>query len=104
MSLSRRDSPYANSGLVTSVDEIDFQEFSHHNAEWHVLLHILKKCLYHSDGTQRVPAQRLTDFIHHKLSGTLPNSSYIPGTISSELVKFYLNLSMKDFNVVCLIW
>lgn len=87
MSLSRRDSPYANSGLVTSVDEIDFQEFSHHKAlsGMYYQAHIEKNVFSHSDGTQRVPAQRLTDFIHHKLSGILPNSSYIPGTISSRV-------------------
>lgn len=31
MSLSRRDSPYANSGFVTQVDEEDFIKFSDRN-------------------------------------------------------------------------
>lgn len=37
------------------------------------------------DGTQKAPAQKLLDFIARKESGTLPNSSYIPGLINARL-------------------
>jgi uncharacterized FAD-dependent dehydrogenase len=35
--------------------------------------------------TQRAPAQRITDFVKNKISVTLPQTSYIPGTVSSPL-------------------
>jgi uncharacterized protein len=34
---------------------------------------------------QSAPAQRITDFVKREISKTLPESSYIPGTISSPL-------------------
>lgn len=37
------------------------------------------------DGSQKAPAQRLTDFVNGKVSATLPDSSYIPGLISTPL-------------------
>ncbi len=35
--------------------------------------------------TQKVPAQRLVDFTHGKLSNNIPKTSYQPGTTSVEL-------------------
>jgi uncharacterized FAD-dependent dehydrogenase len=37
------------------------------------------------DGSQKAPAQRLTDFVQGKISNTLPDSSYIPGLFSAPL-------------------
>jgi uncharacterized FAD-dependent dehydrogenase len=37
---------------------------------------------------QHAPAQRLTDFVQNKNSGSLPNSSYTPGLVSSPLHKW----------------
>ena len=39
--------------------------------------------------TQRVPAQRLVDFIANKKSETLPNSSYQPGLVSVNLHELF---------------
>ena len=67
MSLSRRDSPYANSGLVTSVDEIDFQEFSHHNAlsGMYYQAHIEKtQCLFFEWILTDIDTSRLTCFLN----------------------------------------
>ena len=35
--------------------------------------------------TQTAPAQRMTDFVHNKLSYDLPDSSYAPGLLSSPM-------------------
>jgi uncharacterized FAD-dependent dehydrogenase len=37
------------------------------------------------DGSQKAPAQRLTDFVSGNISSTLPGSSYIPGLMAAPL-------------------
>jgi uncharacterized FAD-dependent dehydrogenase len=37
------------------------------------------------DGSQKAPAQRLTDFVSQKASSSLPHSSYIPGLYSAPV-------------------
>ena len=88
MSLSRRDSPYANSGLVVTVepeDTLDFQK------EHGVLAGIaMQKALEISasqagGGMQQAPAQRVADFLSRKESNQLPETSYFPGIVSAPL-------------------
>jgi len=46
----------------------------------------VEKIAFEAGGkTQKAPAQRITDFVKGKISQSLPDSSYIPGTISSPL-------------------
>lgn len=87
MSLSRRDSPYANSGLVTEVDDQDFMAFKEHG-ELRAMTYqasVEKKIFTAGDGSQKAPSQRMFDFINKKMSSTLPSSSYIPGLISAPI-------------------
>ena len=87
MSVSRRDSPYANSGLVVSIDESDWNDFSNHGvfAGLEFQKH-LERIAFESGGrNQTAPAQRITDFIKGVTSSGLPSTSYIPGTITSPL-------------------
>ena len=65
MSLSRRDSPYANSGTVVAVEEKDFQEHSDQGvfAGMHFQKSVEQAMFGFGDGTQKAPAQRLTDFV-----------------------------------------
>jgi uncharacterized protein len=87
MSLSKRDSLYANSGFVVTIEPKDWAKFDEHyplNAlmlqqEYEELVYQAANC------TQSAPAQRLTDFVDGVSSSTLPNSSYIPGVVSSPL-------------------
>ena len=87
MSVSRRDSPFANSGFVVSVDEKDWVNYKTH--EVFAGLEFQKEVeeiAFEAGGkTQRAPAQRITDFVNGRISQSLPKSSYIPGTISSPL-------------------
>ncbi len=87
MSVSRRDSPFANSGLVVSINEIDWQNFIEHKelAGLEFQKSVEKIAFESGGGTQRAPAQRITDFIKGKTSSSLPKTSYIPGTISTPL-------------------
>jgi uncharacterized FAD-dependent dehydrogenase len=87
MSPSKRDSPYANSGTVVAVeleDLIAYEQFGVF-AGIEFQKQVEQTMFGASDGTQRAPAQRMTDFIHRKTSTNLPDTSYIPGLISSDL-------------------
>jgi uncharacterized FAD-dependent dehydrogenase len=87
MSVSRRDSPFANSGLVVEVTPQDWEQFKDFGAlsalEFQKMAEV--KAWEAGGKTQTAPAQRVTDFIKGKVSATLPLSSYIPGIISSDL-------------------
>nr|MCU0793125.1 FAD-dependent oxidoreductase [Opitutaceae bacterium] len=88
MSLSRRDSPFANSGLVVTVEPEDCAPWA---AEHGVLaglaaqkaLEQLAKC--HGGGGQKAPAQRVPDFLAGQLSADLPATSYFPGITPARL-------------------
>jgi uncharacterized FAD-dependent dehydrogenase len=87
MSVSRRDSPFANSGLVVTVDEKDWK----HKDEFGVFAGLefqkeIEKIAFEAGGkNQTAPAQRVTDFVKGEISKSLPKSSYIPGTLNSPL-------------------
>jgi uncharacterized FAD-dependent dehydrogenase len=85
MSPSRRDSLFANSGIVVSVDESDFSSFSINGPlaalEYQAAIE-RKACV---SGNQTAPAQLLTDFVNRKTSAALLDCSYQPGLISSDL-------------------
>ena len=87
MSISRRDSLFANSGFVVSVDENDWKQFK--TAEPFAGLklqeHVEKTAFELGGRTQTAPAQRVTDFFEGKISQTLNNTSYIPGIVSAPL-------------------
>ncbi len=90
MSLARRDSPFANSGMVVSVEPEDTEPFK---AEHGVLAGIaFQKQLeiaakQAGGGGQVAPGQRVTDFLEGKLSTDLPDTSYFPGIQSARLDK-----------------
>lgn len=61
MSPSRRDSAFANSGIVVAVDENDFSKHRSHGALAGVAfqMEIERKACEVAGGTQKAPAQRL---------------------------------------------
>ncbi len=81
MSLSRRDSPFANSGIVVAVEERDLIDFKEEGAFAGLAFqkHVEQEMFNAGDGSQQAPAQRMTDFVKGKVSNNLPTSSYIPG-------------------------
>lgn len=87
MSMSRRDSPFANSGVVTSIEAEDLQPWAKHGPFAHLAFQAeVEQTLFKAgDGSQKAPALRLTDFIHGKLSASLPAASYIPGLYAAPL-------------------
>ena len=87
MSMSRRDSEFANSGTVTAIEISDFEPYKKHGVLAGLAFQqAVEQAMFAvSDGTQRAPAQRLTDFVQGKISSSLPKTSYIPGLISAPL-------------------
>jgi uncharacterized FAD-dependent dehydrogenase len=87
MSMSRRDSAYANSGVVTAVEARDWLVWNHRGplAGLAFQQSVEQAMFAIGDGGQRGPAQRLTDFVEGRLSTSLPGSSYIPGLFSAPL-------------------
>lgn len=87
MSPSRRNSPYANSGMVVEIRPEDIGDYKKHGVIGGLLFQQEVERLCYINGGQGViaPAQRLTDFVNGRLSYDLPECSYVPGTVSSPL-------------------
>ena len=85
MSPSRRDSKFANSGIVVSVDELDFKEFGKAGplAAMEFQASVEQRACV--TGKQEAPAQRLQDFVDGKISTSLLDCSYQPGLVSTDL-------------------
>jgi uncharacterized FAD-dependent dehydrogenase len=84
MSLSRRDSPYANSGLVVSVELADLP--GDDPLRGVALQRRLEQAAATAGGGQlRAPATRATDFVRGKPSSTVPRTSYQPGLLATDL-------------------
>lgn len=87
MSPSRRDSVFANSGIVVAVDQKDFKGYERHGALAGLSFQseIERIACSVAGGTQKAPAQRLVDFVEGKLSTSLLDSSYQPGLTSVDM-------------------
>ena len=87
MSPSRRDSKYANSGIVVAVGQNDFRSYQKFGALAGLQFQsdVERKACEIAGGTQAAPAQRMIDFTQRKLSSGLLDTSYQPGLVSSEL-------------------
>lgn len=96
---SKRNNPFANSGIVVSVEEKDAAKWfgpdsSHRDRKLDkdpLLLmkfqqSVEQKAFLAGGGKFVAPAQRLVDFTTSKLSASLPVCSYLPG-INSALLK-----------------
>ncbi|BDS05327.1 NAD-utilizing dehydrogenase [Oceaniferula spumae] len=88
MSLARRDSPFANSGMVVSVDPEDTADFDKEHGilsgiAFQKFMEVLASKT--GGGVQKAPGQRVTDFLEGKVSSSLPDTSYFPGLTSAPL-------------------
>jgi hypothetical protein len=88
---SKRNNPFANSGMVVQVEMKDIME----NGKWQVedgplammeFQRAIEQQAYKAGGGNFVaPGQRMQDFINRKQSADLPVNSYLPGLNSSDL-------------------
>ncbi len=84
---SKRNQPTSNSGIVVELQTKDFTPYKEAGPLAGVAFqkNIEQQAWALAGQTQKVPAQRLTDFIQGKASQNIPPTSYIPGTTSVEL-------------------
>ncbi|HEY4242946.1 MAG TPA: NAD(P)/FAD-dependent oxidoreductase [Kofleriaceae bacterium] len=83
MSLSRRDSPYANSGLVVSIETADLERLGIGGVELQRKLE--RAAAVAGGGALRAPATRATDFVAGRASSTVPATSYQPGLLGTDI-------------------
>lgn len=87
MSPSRRDSKYANSGIVTAIELEDLKDYTQYGAlaGLYFQKEIEQRACQLAGGTQAAPAQRMVDFVKDRVSGSLLDTSYQPGLSSVDM-------------------
>lgn len=93
MSLSRRDSPFANSGMVVGIEPEDVRGFGGDDVLSGIRFqkHIEQLAKKAGGGGQVAPGQRVKDFLVGRISKELPKTSYFPGLNSVNLEKVLPN-------------
>lgn len=104
---SKRNNPYANSGIVVTIEPEDYQKYQNQHGPLAGLRYqqALEHMAWNAGGqTQTAPAQRLLDFVNNKFSSSLPDVSYQPGIKSASLhtllppeIGKRLQLGFKEF-------
>jgi uncharacterized FAD-dependent dehydrogenase len=94
---SKRNNPYANSGMVAQVNVEDamaslganFPDRNFSATDPLLLMQfqqmVEQKAFEAGGGEQVAPAQRMVDFVAGKVSDSLPDCSYLPGLNSADL-------------------
>lgn len=102
MSLSRRDSPFANSGMVSTVEPEDLKDLmpEHGVLAGLVFQKNLERIAKQAGGGGQVaPGQRVSDYLTGKVSSDLPETSYFPGIRSAplhELMPKWITSRMRE--------
>lgn len=97
---SKRDNPYANSGMVVEINDADLafikkdftavtqlpvEALSTPLRLMYYQQYVERKSYTVGGGNFKAPAQRMVDFSKNKISATLPTCSYVPGLTSADL-------------------
>src|SRR6187549_1705228 len=103
---SKRNNPFANSGIVVSVEEKDVLYYKEHGplSAMYFQQEVEQKAFVAGGGKFVAPAQRLIDFCENKMSSSLPQCSYLPGINSALLnevlppfINERLRIAFKEF-------
>lgn len=103
---SKRNNPYANSGIVVSVEEKNIQAFKNYGplAAMYFQESVEQKAFKEGGGKLVAPAQRMIDFSENKISSSFPDCSYLPGIHSADLKQVLpayihqsLQIAFKEF-------
>lgn len=106
MSPSRRNSRFANSGIVVAIDEEDLAPYAQYGELAGMMFQseIEQRACRIAGGQQTAPAQRMVDFVNRKVSTSLPECSYQPGLASVAMdevlpvqIAHRLREGFKDF-------
>ena len=84
---SKRNNPFANSGIVVEVKEQDLAPYAQYGplAGMYLQKEIEEKACKAGGNTQVAPAQRIIDFVNRKVSTSIPDCSYLPGVKSANM-------------------
>ncbi len=88
MSPSNRGGKFANSGMVTEIRVEDLPKEFHRFGIFAGLEFqqaVERNCYHEAGESQLAPAQRLADFAKNRRSSSLPETSYRPGIMSSNM-------------------
>ena len=101
MSPSRRDSRFANSGIVVAVDLEDLKDYEKFGpmAALNFQREIEQRACALAGGRQTAPAQRMVDFAKGRVSASLPETSYQPGILSldmDEVLPHFISESLRQ--------
>ncbi|MFM9985132.1 MAG: NAD(P)/FAD-dependent oxidoreductase [Flavobacteriales bacterium] len=103
---SKRNNPWANSGIVVPVELKDLKDFQQYGplAGMYFQKDVEERCWVAGGSKQSAPAQRLVDFLKKIQSTTLPDCSYQPGLVSWDLnqllpgfITRHLRAGFRDF-------
>ena len=90
MSLSRRDSPYANAAMVVGIQPEDYGPAALGALAGVEFQRRIEQAAFTvGGGLFRAPAQRLVDFLAGRTSVSLPTVSYHPGVESASLDRIF---------------
>jgi uncharacterized protein len=88
MSLSRRDSPYANAGFVVAVEPADLGPAAAGPLAGVAFQRAIERAAFEAGGGAfRAPAQRLGDFLAGRASVEVGASSYRPGLAATDMAR-----------------
>ena len=99
---SKRNNPYANSGMVVTIEEKDIEPLrqQHGPLAGLVFQQQVEQAAFSAGGGQFVaPALRISDFIAGKVSSSLPECSYVPGIIPAplnEVLPAFVHHALKE--------
>jgi uncharacterized FAD-dependent dehydrogenase len=89
MSLSKRDSAFANSGLVVAVEPAEWERAGHRGPLGGVALQsaLERAAMVAGGGAHRAPATRASDFLEGRPSNDVPAGSYLPGFTPTDVAE-----------------
>ncbi|NPD46159.1 MULTISPECIES: NAD(P)/FAD-dependent oxidoreductase [unclassified Lentimicrobium] len=87
MSNAMRNSPYANSGIVVTINQDELTKYHKHGVFAGLEFQRDLERMAHVAGgrSQKAPAQRMVDYVAKKMSSDLPSTSYIPGISNAPM-------------------
>ncbi len=99
---SKRNNPFANSGMVVSVEVADLATYQNKYGAlsgMYFQQEVEQKAFNYGGGNFVAPAQRLVDFVNNKVSADMPACSYVPGICSAsmkEVLPGFIYDSLKE--------
>jgi uncharacterized FAD-dependent dehydrogenase len=98
---SKRNNPFANSGIVVSIEEKDVKQYEQYGAlKFLEYQKQIEQAAFKAGGNNlQAPAQRMVDFVENKFSSSLPPCSYIPGINSvmlNEILPAEISAALTD--------